>query len=106
MANVNKTNNTKENQKQSTVATLFGLPVKQGVSVGKSETIQASIPIKTVHDKANLIESYDGCFTRSYEISNINYQTSSEPEQDILLTKWRAFLKGNKNLGLAYRCKR
>ena len=56
------------------------------------ETVQATIPIKTVHDKANLIESYDGCYTRTYEIANINYQTASEPEQESILTKWRAFL--------------
>ena len=56
------------------------------------ETIQASIPIKTVHDRYNLIEPYDDCFTRTYSISNINYQTSSEDEQLSVLTKWRAFL--------------
>ena len=44
------------------------------------ETIQASIPIFTVHEKRNLIETYKDCFTRSYSIDNINYQTASEAE--------------------------
>lgn len=56
------------------------------------ETIQGSIPIQSVHDKVNLIEVYDGCYTRSYDLANVNYQTASEDEQDLILTKWRAYL--------------
>ncbi|MBQ8006800.1 MAG: hypothetical protein IJ245_04125 [Lachnospiraceae bacterium] len=56
------------------------------------ETIQGSIPIVSVHDKANLIESYDGCYTRTYDLANINYQTASETEQDHILTHYRAYL--------------
>ena len=56
------------------------------------QTVQASIPIQTVHEKENLIEPYEGCFIKIYRISNINYQTSTETEQDLVLTKWRAFL--------------
>ena len=56
------------------------------------QTVQASIPIQTVHEKENLIEPYEGCFIKIYRISNINYQTSTETEQDLILTKWRAFL--------------
>lgn len=56
------------------------------------ETAQASIPITTAHDKYNIIEPYEGCYTKSYAISNINYQTASEDEQDTILTHWRAYL--------------
>lgn len=56
------------------------------------ETIQGSIPIVSVHDAANLIEPYEGCYTRMYKISNINYQTASDDEQNQILTRWRAFL--------------
>ena len=56
------------------------------------ETAQASIPITSVHEKQNIIEPYPGCYTKTYEITNINYQTASETEQDSILTRWRAFL--------------
>lgn len=56
------------------------------------ETVQDSIPIKVVHDRENLIEVYDDCYTRSYKISNINFQTASENEKTIILSKWRDFL--------------
>ena len=56
------------------------------------ETVQDSIPIYTVHEKRNLIETYPGCFTRTYAIENINYRTASEAEQESILTKYRTFL--------------
>ncbi len=56
------------------------------------DTVQKGIPIKSVYEKNNLIETYDGCYTKSYSISNINYQTSTEEEQEEYLTRWRAYL--------------
>ena len=56
------------------------------------ETMQDSIPIQTVHEKYGLIETYEGCFTKSYKIENINYRTATDDEQEILLTRWRALL--------------
>lgn len=55
-------------------------------------TIQRSIPIRTVFDKHNLIESYENCYTRTYELTNLNYQTASEDEQVLTISKWRSFL--------------
>lgn len=74
-------------------ATFLGKVVrKPKVMNDSAQTVQDSIPIMTVHDRENLIESYEGCFTRSYHLANINYQTASETEQDAILQKWRAFL--------------
>lgn len=56
------------------------------------ETVQDSIPIRAVHEKYNLIETYEGCYTRSFRITNINYETSSEEEQKVLMERWRDFL--------------
>ena len=56
------------------------------------ETVQDSIPIRAVHEKYNLIETYEGCFTRSFRILNINYKTASENEQEVLMSKWRDYL--------------
>ena len=56
------------------------------------ETIQDTIPIHCVHDKYNLIESFPGNFSRMYALSNINYQTASQEEQEIYLTDWRTIL--------------
>lgn len=56
------------------------------------ETVQDSVPIDTVHDKDNLIESYPGQYSRMYKISEINYQTLSEEEQEHIFERYRAFL--------------
>ena len=85
MANTNK----KPNKSNVNVTALLTNPKKLP---DVRETIQSSIPIQSVHDKQNLIESYRGFFTRTYEMSNMNYQTVSESEQDATLTRWRAFL--------------
>ena len=55
-------------------------------------TAQGSVPIWAVHEKENIIESYPGCYTKSYRLTNMNYQTATEQEQDSVLTKWRAYL--------------
>ena len=56
------------------------------------ETVQDSVPIWAVHEKENIIESYPGCYVKCYKLTNINYQTATEDEQDSVLTKWRAYL--------------
>ena len=56
------------------------------------ETVQDSIPISCVHERYNLIETYDGAYTRSFKLLNINYNTASESEQESLMGKWRDFL--------------
>ena len=56
------------------------------------ETVQDSIPIIAVHEEYNLIETYEGCYTRSFEVTNINYDTASEEEQKVLMERWRDFL--------------
>lgn len=50
------------------------------------KTVQDSIPILAVHEKENLIETYEGFFTRSYWIGENNYASETESrEQDIYL---------------------
>lgn len=56
------------------------------------ETVQDSIPIMTVHDKDNLIESYPGEFSRTYRLGDINYSTQSDEEQERIFERWRAFI--------------
>lgn len=56
------------------------------------ETVQDSIPIMTVHDKDNLIESYPGSFSRTYRLGDINYSTQSDEEQERIFERWRAFI--------------
>ncbi len=88
-------NNTADKQKKQGIFTLFSnnMIVKKPKKIkAVLETVQDSIPIDTVHEKANLIESYPGCYTKSYRIENINYNTATETEQDTLLSRWRALL--------------
>ncbi len=89
----------KQNSKGGIMSQVFA-GAKRDFSVKKRpkkvpevmETVQDSIPIYTVHEKRNLIEPYKGCFTKTYCIENINYQTASEAEQTAVILKWRAFL--------------
>lgn len=84
----------KEKKKNSgTFGRIFGaIKKKPKVLPECMQTVQASIPIHAVHEKYGLIETYPGCYTKTYAIENINYTTASESEQDAILTKWRAFL--------------
>lgn len=81
----------KKKSKPSSSKGFLGRPFTRKMPVC-IETIQGSIPIYAVHDRVNLIEPYKNCYTRSYNLTNINYQTASENEQDLILTKWRAYL--------------
>ena len=56
------------------------------------QTVQNTVPIFAVHENANLIESYENCFSRSYEFKEINFQTSTVEEQELTMTKYRALL--------------
>jgi len=56
------------------------------------ETAQDAVPIEAVHDKEGLISSYRGQYSRMYQISEINYSTLPEEEQEALFERWRAFL--------------
>ena len=69
---------------------LFGTLRKKNVyeppKVYFKKTVQDSIPILAVHEKENLIETYENFFTRSYWIGENNYQSETESrEQDIYL---------------------
>ena len=55
------------------------------------ETVQDSIPIMTIHENENIIESYPGCYVKNYHLDEINYRTCSDKEQDIILTTLRSF---------------
>ncbi|WP_026659379.1 VirB4-like conjugal transfer ATPase, CD1110 family [Butyrivibrio sp. AC2005] len=55
-------------------------------------TTQDSVPIFSVHEKENLIETYPGFFTRGYDIVENNYQTETVDVQEAMLKKWRALL--------------
>ncbi len=55
-------------------------------------TTQDSVPIFSVHEKENLIETYPGFFTRGYDIVENNYQTETAEVQEAMLKKWRALL--------------
>lgn len=56
------------------------------------QTVQDSVKIHGVHEKINLIESYKGCYSRTYALSEINFQSSSTEEQEIIMSKYRAIL--------------
>lgn len=83
----NSTKNKKQTPKKSLIPGQKNVIPERVV-----ETVQDSIPIDTVHDRDNLIESYPGQYSRMYRISEINYQTLSEEEQEHIFERYRAFL--------------
>lgn len=56
------------------------------------KTVQDSIPIYSVHEKANLIETYPGFFTRSYWIGENNYQSETEERETDIYLDYRKVL--------------
>ena len=69
--------------------TLENIRPKESICV---QTVQDTVPIYAVHENANLIESYPGCFSKSYEIKEINFQTSTVEEQELTMTKYRSLI--------------
>lgn len=56
------------------------------------ETAQDAVPILTVHDKENLVEGYKGQYSRSYKLSDVNYSTLAQEEQENFFERWRAYI--------------
>ena len=75
----------KKTKKHST--DIYKKPIVRALS-----TAQESVPIYAVHDQYNLIESYPHCYTRTYSITDINYQTATDEDQLSLLLMWSELL--------------
>lgn len=56
------------------------------------ETVQQSVPIFAIHEKYDLIETYKGCYVKSYLIGDNNYLTAPEDEQTQMFLGWRKVL--------------
>lgn len=78
----------KEKNKQTQEIKVFSSPPKKI----KVTTTQESIPIHTVHIKEGIIETYPTCYTRTYSLSDINYQTATEDDQANLFLKYKTFI--------------
>lgn len=64
-------------------------------------TMQDSVPIFAVHDRYNIIEPYEGMYTKSYRIGENNYQTETAEVENNLLQQYRKFMN---SLGDQYEC--
>lgn len=56
------------------------------------ETVQATVPIYAIHEQYDLIETYEGCFVKSYLLGDNNYLTAPEEEQKVSFLGWRKVL--------------
>lgn len=56
------------------------------------ETVQATVPIYAIHEQYDLIETYEGCFVKSYLLGDNNYLTAPEEEQRMSFLGWRKVL--------------
>ena len=106
---------TKDKEKTK-VSILKGIMKKDPLAAPSNTckiTAQDSVPIYTVHEKENLIETYPGFYTRQYYIVENNYQTETLEVQDNMLKKWRSLINSvgkncefaitihNKNINMA-----
>lgn len=57
-----------------------------------TETSQATVPIKGIHERYGLIEIYKGCYVRIYRLGDNNYMTAPEEEQEVDYRGWRKLL--------------
>lgn len=55
-------------------------------------TTQASVPILGLHEKYGLIETYKGCYVKSYSIGDNNYMTAPEEEQNTFYKGYRKLI--------------
>lgn len=55
-------------------------------------TTQDSVPIYAVHEAENIIETYPGLYTKTYEIGENNYQTETEETQEKLFVGYRSII--------------
>lgn len=56
------------------------------------QTAQGSVPIVGVHEKYDFLETYSGCYVRSYQIRDSNYLTAREDEQRVIFNGWRQLI--------------
>lgn len=80
----NKINNDKLQKKAGKKSTV---PQKLNI-----ETIQQTVPIFAIHEKYGLIETYPGCYVKSYYIGDNNYMTAPDDEQLKMFADWRRLL--------------
>ena len=55
------------------------------------QTAQKTVPIVGVHEKYGLIETYPGCYVKSYLIGDNNYLTAPEEEQNVYYRGYNIF---------------
>lgn len=91
MANVA---NKKKNKKPNTNGKVLGIfnPSEKPPVQLNIETSQATIPIIGIHENYGLIETYKGCFVKSYKIGDNNYITAPEEEQNADYVGYRKLL--------------
>ena len=69
---------------------VLGIPRRERVPTQNyAQSSAASVPIVGVHEKYQLIETYRGCYEKSYYIGNNNYLTASEDEQTVVYKGWK-----------------
>ena len=66
--NFNKKKSGKNQSGPVNPQTLENIRPKESICV---QTVQDTVPIYAVHENVNLIESYPGCFSKSYEIKKM-----------------------------------
>lgn len=59
---------------------------------GFAQNTAASVPIVGIHEKYQFIETYKGCYVKSYLLGDNNYQTAPEEDQLIIYKGWKKLL--------------
>lgn len=83
--------NVKKKKKQNVMSNLIASKDKPSQKLNIS-TSQGTIPILGIHEEYGFIESYKGCYVKSYLLGDNNYLTAPEEEQEIDYKGWRKLL--------------
>ena len=64
---------------------------KKGIKLEIPKTVQKSIPYKAIY-KNGIIEDYDGNFSKSYFLEDVNFTIAAQNEQEVIFEHYGEFL--------------
>ena len=81
-----------EKEKRNVRQNFTGMEKSRIPDMGFAQSTAESVPIVGVHENYQLLETYKGCYVKSYLIGDNNYLTAPEEEQMVVYKGWKRLL--------------
>ena len=78
-----------EKEKRNVRQNFTGMEKSRIPDMGFAQSTAESVPIVGVHENYQLLETYKGCYVKSYLIGDNNYLTAPEEEQMVVYKGWK-----------------